>query len=345
MQINRVLLEKAVQQHLISSEQSEQLWQFLNAQMKDTPSFRFTHILYYLGGLLGIGAMTLFMTLGWERFGGWGLVAISVAYAVAGLVFTDYLFKRKLLIPAGLCGAFVVALTPLAIYGLQSAMGFWAEGRHYQDYYSFVDWRWIWMELGTLAAGAIMLYLYRLPFMVMPIAVTLWYLSMDLALFLSENNDIHWELRKLVSIWFGVCTILLAVWVDLRSKHEKDFPFWLYLFGVITFWTGLTMMESGSELNKFIYLCINLLMIGIGAILSRRVFVVFGGLGVASYTTHLAYDVFKDSMAFPFALTFIGLVIVYSGILWQKHEEDISTRLRSLLPICMQDLINRRAAF
>ena len=32
------------------------------------------HILYYLGGLIAIGAMTLFMTLGWERFGGGGLV-------------------------------------------------------------------------------------------------------------------------------------------------------------------------------------------------------------------------------------------------------------------------------
>ena len=39
------------------------------------------------------------------------------------------------------------------------------------------------------------------------------------------------------------------------------------------------MMQSDSQVGKFIYLCINLLLIACGAILSRRMFAVFGGLG------------------------------------------------------------------
>lgn len=61
---------------------------------QDTPSFRFTHILYYLGGMIAIGAMSLFMTLGWERFGGWGLFFIALAYAGAGLALTGHLLQR-----------------------------------------------------------------------------------------------------------------------------------------------------------------------------------------------------------------------------------------------------------
>lgn len=342
MKLNRRLLKEATENGLLSEQQANALWQFLDERGKDSPGFRFTHILYYLGGLIAIGAMSLFMTLGWERFGGWGLFFIALAYAGAGLWLTEFFLKKsRLQIPAGIMATFVVALTPLAVYGLQVALGWWAEGRIFRSYHTHIDWRWMFLELATLACGAVMLWRYRLPFLVMPIAVTLWYISMDLTPFLFGETDMTWELRKLVSLWFGLLIALLAFWVDIRTRHEKDYAFWLYLFGAIAFWVGLSTMYSDSELNKFIYLCINLEMIAVGAMLSRRVFVVLGGLGAAGYLGHLAYDVFKDSMIFPFALTVIGLGVIYLGILWQRHEQAIGNKLHGLLPLPMRELIER----
>jgi hypothetical protein len=230
----------------------------------------------------------------------------------------------------------------LAVYGLQAVLGWWAEGLVYRDYHTRIDWRWILMELATLATGAVMLWRYRLPFLMMPVAVTLWYMSMDLTPFLFGDADSMWELRKLVSLWFGLLIVLLALWVDVRTRREKDFAFWLYLFGVMAFWGGMSLMRSDSELRKIAYLCINLTMILVGATLSRRVFAVFGALGAAGYLGHLAYDVFKDSMMFPFVLTIIGLGVVYLGIVWQRQEETISSALRGLLPLPMRELIERR---
>lgn len=343
MELNHSLLKEAAEHGLISEQQAEQLWSFLGERGKDTPSFRFTHILYYLGGLTAIGAMSLFMTLGWERFGGWGLLLIALAYAGVGIWLTEYFLNRSHLpIPAGITAAFVVVLTPLAVYGLQAALGWWAEGKVFRQYHTHIDWRWMFMELATLASGTVMLRRYRLPFLVMPIAVTLWYMSMDLTPFLFGEADATWELRKRVSLWFGLLIALLAFRVDIRTRHDKDYAFWLYLFGVVAFWGGLSMMHSDSELNKFIYLCINLMMIVVGAMLSRRVFAVFGGIGAAGYLGHLAYDVFKDSMMFPFVLTVMGLVVIYLGIVWQRHEEAISNRLRGLLPLPIRELIERR---
>jgi hypothetical protein len=343
MELNRGLLNEATERGLVSEQQAEQLWRFLYEREKDTPSFRFTHILYYLGGLIAIGAMSLFMTLGWERFGGWGLFFLAIAYAVAGLWLTEFfLNSSRLPIPAGITATFVVVLTPLAVYGLQAVLGWWAEGLVYRDYHTRIDWRWILMELATLATGAVMLWRYRLPFLMMPVAVTLWYMSMDLTPFLFGDADSMWELRKLVSLWFGLLIVLLALWVDVRTRREKDFAFWLYLFGVMAFWGGMSLMRSDSELSKIVYLCINLAMILVGATLSRRVFAVFGALGAAGYLGHLAYDVFKDSMMFPFVLTIIGLGVVYLGIVWQRQEETISGALRGLLPVPMRELIERR---
>jgi hypothetical protein len=343
MELNRNHLKEAADNGLLSAQQADALWKFLDARGKDTPSFRFTHVLYYLGGLIAIGAMSLFMTLGWERFGGWGLFFVALAYAGAGLFLTEYYLYRKLLpIPAGITATFVVVLTPLAVYGLQTAIGWWTEGSAYRHFHTHIDWRWLSMELATLAIGAIMVWRYRLPFLVMPLAVTLWYMSMDLAPFLFREEDLNWELRKVVSLWFGLMIILFAFWVDIRSRHDKDYAFWLYVFGVIAFWGGLSMLDSNSEVNKFIYLCINLIMIMVGATISRKVFVVFGGLGAAGYLGHLAYEVFEDSMVFPFVLTFIGLGIIYLGIIWQKHEEAIGKKLRGVLPLPIRGLVQRR---
>lgn len=340
MKLNRNDLKEAVEQELISEEQADALWSFFSEHARDTPGFHFTHILYYLGGLIAIGAMSLFMTLGWESYGGWGLLFIALAYSVLGLCLTEFFLQRKhLSIPAGIMATFVVVLTPLAVYGFQAAMGWWAEGHVYQEYHTHIDWRWIFMELATLLVGALMLWRYRLPFLVMPVAVTLWYMSMDLTPFLFGEMDLTWELRKLVSLWIGLLIVLLAFWIDIRSRHQMDYAFWLYLFGVAAFWGGLSLMDSDNEFSKFIYLCVNLVMILIGAILSRKVFAVFGGLGIAMYFGHLAYDVFKDSLLFPFVLTIIGLGVVFFGVIWQRHETKFSHRLRSILPAALRELI------
>ena len=70
-----------------------------------------------------------------------------------------------------------------------------------------------------------------------------------------------------------------------------------------------------------------------------RVFVVFGAIGSCGYIGHLAYDVFKNSLLFPIVLTAIGLGIIYIGILWQKHEQKITKKLRLFLPTPLRELL------
>jgi len=175
----------------------------------------------------------------------------------------------------------------------------------------------------------------------MPVAVTLWYMSMDIAVMLT-GGEYDYEFRAFFSMWFGLLTIFLAFWVDVRSRNTADYAFWLYLFGVIAFWSGLTMQRSDSELGKFMYFCINLGLIGFGAVLNRRVFVVFGALGCAGYFEHLASSIFEDSWLFPIALTVIGLLIVYLGVIWQSNEVMITTRVRKILPAELQELLSER---
>ncbi|WP_040725803.1 hypothetical protein [Thiomicrorhabdus sp. Kp2] len=342
MDVTKKRLEDAATEKIISSEQAETLYRYLIAQDQDVPKFTFTHVLYYLGGLIAIGAMTLFMNLGWEAFGGVGIFFISILYAVIGLKLTNIFLAKNLNIPAGISATFVVCLSPLAIYGLQQWLGVWPGESVYRDYHRYIKWHWLYMELGTLAVGVIIAWRYKFPFLIMPIAVTLWYMSMDITAMIS-GGDIAWELRKLVSLYTGLLMIGLAFWVDIRSYKKADYAFWIYIFGVIAFWGGLSSLHSDSELSKFMYFCINLLMIGVGVLLIRRVFVVFGAIGSCGYLGYLASDVFRDSWLFPVALSAIGLGIVYLGVLWQKHEQTITKKLRSLLPVTLRELLEAKA--
>ena len=341
--LQRPDLDRAVNAGILSAQQADRLAEFFDASpATEQPRLSLVHVLYYLGGMIAIGAMSLFMTLGWNALGGWGGFVTAAFYGALALALTHWLVEKKqLVIPAGIMATLAVVMVPLAIFGAQMALGYWGDTKSYRDYHVFIDWRWIMMEFGTLAVGAALLWRYRFPFMLMPIAVTLWYMSMDLVPFLFGDGR-NWEIRKLVSLWFGLAMVLLAFWVDVRSRRSRDYAFWLYLFGVLTFWGGLSSMNSGSELGKLIYCGINVAMILIGAVLGRRVFAVFGGLGLAFYLGDLSYRVFKDSLIFPFALSLIGFAIIWMGVIWQRREAQWSSRLRGYLPEALRELIEAR---
>ncbi|MEC8080448.1 MAG: DUF2157 domain-containing protein [Pseudomonadota bacterium] len=341
MDVTKRQLKAAANEGIISAEQSEALYEFLSYQSQSTPTFNFTHTLYYLGGMMAIGAMSLFMNLGWESFGGAGIFFISLLYAVLGLWICHVFAARNLSIPAGICATFVVCITPLAVYGLQKWLGVWPDESLYKSFHRTIKWHWIYMEVATLVVGGLLAWKYKYPFMVMPIAVTLWYMSMDVVLMLAGDRSAY-ELRALISMYVGLIMIILAFVVDLKAHKIADYAFWLYLFGVLTFWGGMSSQHSDDELSKFIYFSINLVMVGIGVLLMRRVFVVFGALGCCAYFGHLASSVFKDSWLFPMALVLIGLGIIALGVIWQKNEQNISMAARKKMPLPLRELLEFR---
>ena len=140
MEVTKKKLDAAAEQNIISAPQANEFYEFLVAQAQDIPKFTFTHALYYLGGFIAIGAMTLFMNLGWESFGGAGIFFISVLYAAVGLKITSAFSVRRLAIPAGICATFVVCLTRLAIYGLQQWLGVWPDESVYRDFHRYIRW-------------------------------------------------------------------------------------------------------------------------------------------------------------------------------------------------------------
>ena len=353
MMLKREDLQAAADAGVLNPAEIDGLLACFTQRHAHTPRFSGTHVLYYLGGMLAIGAASLFATLAVEAAGMGALFVLSLLYAVAALGIAAKLEKHGFGIPAGIFATLAIALVPLAVFALQHVLGFWGDGghaQHYRDYHRYIDWRWLLMELATLAAGAVLLWRFRYPFLMMPVAVTLWYMGMDIvpALMMQAGgeagwfSDAAWELRKKISLAFGMLMLLGAFFVDLRSRHSKDYAYWLYLFGLLTFWGALSMMGSGQLAGKLIYLAINVGLVFVGAVLGRRVFAVFGGIGIAIVLGDLSWNLFKDSFAFVLVLTLLGFALIGMGLWWSRHEAAIAARLRAVLPADLRELIEAR---
>ncbi len=368
LRIDQRALADAVAAGVIEPVQAEALWAYWRDRPREADPmgsvpgddahvarFKMAHLLYYFGGLMAIGAISIFITMAWDDFGAWPLLIFGV-----GVMLLSYALTRRFAevdrqpIAAGTMAALLITAVPMVVFAIQHIAGAWVGEMSYRDYHYWIDWRWLSLELATLAAGAVVLWRFRLPFAMLPIAITLWYMSMDVAAFLAQDtegwfSDAGWKLRATISMLFGAVMVAIAIWIELRQHAQaservdrRDFAFWLYLIGVLTFWGGLTSQNSGSELGKLIYALINLGLITLGTMLSRRAFVVFGALGVMGYLGYLSFEVFENSLLFTLALGGLGIGLVFVGIWWSKHEAELHRVLSRFLPAALRRAIDAR---
>jgi hypothetical protein len=333
MEIYRKDLDAVVSEGLITTQQAEAIWGRLEQREPNRPKFDLPHVAYYFGALIVISAMGWFMTEAWERFGGGGIFLISTLYALGFVLAGKTLWHdQNQRIPGGLLFTMAVCMTPLIVYGLERLTGIWPQGDPggYSGFHIWVKGSWFLMELATIAAGLLALRFVRFTFLTAPIAFSLWYMSMDLTPLVFGRMDFTWDERLWVSLWFGLVMLLVAFGVDQRTK--QDYAFWGYLFGMLAFWGGLSMMDSKDELSKFFYFLINLGLMFISVLLQRRVFIVLGSLGVFGYLAHLSHEIFKDSLLFPVALSLIGILVIYLGIQYQKNRPAIELFILDRIP-------------
>lgn len=335
MKINQDDLNAAVEANIINNTQAQQLWSFWQVQQKDVVSFKFSHILYYLGGLIAISAVTLFVTQAWNRVQGYPLLFLALAFFLLGISLTHLFLQKGLRIPAGIMATFALALVPLVVYNIQIILGYTPNYEYnYTDFHYWINWYWVSMEIATIIVGIIMLYFYRFPFLLFPISVVLWYMSMDLWPLLLKMHEYTYADKAKFTMIFGLIMLACAVLVDFYQDDAKrqDYAFWLYIFGVMTFWGGLTGQSSDSELSKFFYLLINIILLLVGAFLVRRVFVVFGAIGIFMYLGHLAFDVFKNSLGFNVALVFFGILIIIVAAYSTRIEKKLHAIMEPYIP-------------
>jgi hypothetical protein len=303
----------------------------------ERPRFDMTHVLWYAGALIVMTAMGLFSTTAFATLGGGALTATAVVYGIAFLLLGNHLWKKGLRTPGGLAVAVAVSMVPLGVYGIQDALGLWGipggDPGKYRDFYEYVRGGWVPMEFATVVAALVALRFWPFPFITFVASFALWFMSMDLAMwFTGQADGSDFGTRANVSMIFGAAMILVAWLVDLNRWRGGDFAFWLHLFGVMCFWGGLSWHSSDDSVAKAIYCLINIGLIFLGVFLGRRVYAVFGTIGIMLYLGDLAWHVFDNVVMFSFALSLVGIAIIGLGLIMHRNEARLAAWLARALP-------------
>lgn len=332
-------LRAAADAGIVTPAQLQDLLAFIARRGDDSalggPRFDLVHLLWYAGALIVIGAMGLFSTLAFSQMGGMALTATAVIYAALFVAAGHYLWSvKRLRTPGGLLIAVAVTMAPLAVFGIQDAFELWSSyGKPgtTRGFYMWVKGGWLPMELAALAAAALAIYIYRFPFLVFIAAFAVWFMSMDIVPWLTGAEFGNWEISRKISVGFGLVVIAAALVVNIVQR-SGDYAFWLYLFGAMMLWCSITASPQGTAFDKALYCAMNVGFLIIAIFLGRRVFAVFGTMGIAAYLGDLASKVFADSLLFPFALSLIGVAIIGLGLYYHRHQSAIDAWAESRLP-------------
>lgn len=282
-------------------------------------------VAYYFGAMLMISACAWFLGDKWEALGSRGVFVTVLVYLLVALGLGLSLRRRGYVVGGGLLVTVAVCLVPLLVYTIEEMLGLWPGSRpgEYGEYYTRVHGAWIAIELATMLAAFVALRFVPFGFLTAPLAYSFWFFSMDVAEWLF-GHELSRNTRCWVSVLVGLLTMLIGYGLERSYRRPdvprtEDFAFWCYLFGLLAFWCGFTFMDSGSEVGRLLYALLNVGLVALGVYLRRAVFIVFGVLGVHVYLGHLAYEVFKDSVLFPFALALLGLSVILVTVLAQRQ--------------------------
>ena len=179
-------------------------------------------------------------------------------------------------------------MVPFAVYNLQRALNAFPKDNPgvFQDFSVYIRPGWLIMEGATIIVGLGFLQVVAFPFLLFPVSFAIWFLSMDLAPLFPEwysSWQGMWEIRRQLSVAFGVLMMLAGYVLEISMGSDPDFGFWLYLFGLISFWFALTLQFPEYDIHASLYLLMNVSLGLVGSHLDRTTFHVFSTVGVSVY--------------------------------------------------------------
>lgn len=278
-------------------------------------------IAYYFGAFMVLFAYTVYVGLQWEELGPTGQLVVSAGSLLALCVIGATLRRSGFVLPGSLLIFAGVGITPLVAYSAERVLGIWPIGSlppSYQAYYLVIGPAFVYMELAAIAAAAAAAWLIRFPLLTLLVAFWTWFLSMDLTRLITQSTTWSWnEPEKVVGL--AVALVLLGVGIALQMRARRDYSFWLYLFGHLLLIGNLSSLAFEYEgWLGLAYLATYVLIVVASVWLQRRVFLVFGALGVYSYVSYLAFRIFEGTLGFVIACATIGLLLVFGAIAYQR---------------------------
>lgn len=113
-----------------------------------------------------------------EALGGGGIFAVALLYFGAfNFAGQSFWHNPGWEVVGGVLHTAALGMIPLASYGLLKFLGRWDESLSFHSLFEQVQSQFVFLELSTILVGCGIVYFVRFSFLVAPIAMSLWFLS------------------------------------------------------------------------------------------------------------------------------------------------------------------------
>ena len=170
-------------------------------------------------------------------------------------------------------------------------------------------------ELGTggdpqhaiLATTSVMLAQQLLVFRRYPLAVLLFVALAFGALTFWNAFDILGVDEEFNLMVTGLSLLLVTRGID-TTAHRTITPFWYFIGGVTFLWAAFDLLEDTPF--HLLYLGLTAFMIYVSTLASSRTLLIASTLAMMGYIGYFTSEYFVDSIGWPIALIFMGLVLI-----------------------------------
>jgi hypothetical protein len=172
--------------------------------------------------------------------------------------------------------------------------------------------------LATMLAALVALRRVKFGVLALPIAVALAAAGGHLVpLFLDQ--DLARSLGGRLPLLLAVVLFTVAYALDVKQADE-DYALWFYLVALGPLIAAIGLFWSESSAIAAHGLLGAAAVLAVAAIrMRRRVLLLAAFIGFVSYLGYLAFDLFRDTLAFPVALATIGVVVILSAVWLQRR--------------------------
>lgn len=278
-------------------------------------------VAYAIGAALVLFGFGWFLVDRWERLGPTGVLLVAVAYATILAVVGVRLRGEGYRTAGGVATTLAVCMAPIGAWSLARLAGLWPDilppcGRGALAL-AGCNGRWILIELATIGVALATLRIVRFRLLAAPIAVASAFLALHVVESLlgigTRGRAGAWALWIASSLMLGV-----AYATDRRQRGDEDFAASLYLAALVVNVAALVGLWSAYPALRHVQPVLALFAIAASLQLRRKVFLVFGALGVFWYLGWLAFDVFRKVLAFPFLLATFGIAVIVLTVWMQR---------------------------
>ncbi len=338
-------LDRAVEDGILSREQADALWTRGAGKARATGTFapapppalagsRATAAL--VGALAVAGGAAWLLVVAGELLGGPGSLAVALACGIAAAVAARAL-ERRALAASGVLAAVAVVMAPAAVSGLARWLGFFPEGEPPQTLSALAVSPAFVCATTAIVAALLALRAFGAPVLSAVLVGAGWFAVM-LAAPLVFGPSPTWSQRALLSSLLGA--VVLGAGVALDGHTRRDHACWLYLSGLVAFSGGLITFHAESLLSVLFAGGVNVALVGAAVALRRRVFAVFGAIGLADVLGHLAEATLANALL-PFAVGAIGLGLAAAAVGYARLAPSLENALPALLPQPLRRLLPR----